>query len=187
MTTPQFEGTTYRLSNEWTEKIPLEDKPINYLEIGAFYGGNVVSVNETYAKHPESKIYVVDPWLNYEAYDEYHKLVMNDVYETFTSNTQHIKEKMVVNRGYSDDELPKLQNDFFDIIYIDGNHDSAYAFADAVLSFAKLKIGGYMIFDDYDLSWTGVLHAVTAFVEYQKSRIEILGVHKNQAFLKKVA
>jgi len=187
MTSPQFEGIKYRLSDEWKEKIPIEDKPINYLEIGAFYGGNVLSVSESYAKHPWSKMYVIDPWDNYEDYDEYENLDMGDVYKVFLDNTKHIKDKLVVTRGYSYDELPKFQNNFFDIIFIDGNHDFTYVLADAILCFAKLKVGGYMIFDDYDLGWMGVLQGVTAFVKYHKSRLEILGVHKNQAFLKKVA
>jgi hypothetical protein len=187
MSIPKFEGIKYRLCDEWNGKIQIEDKPINYLEVGAFYGGNFLSVADSYAKHPWSKLYVVDPWTNYAEYDEYKDLDMETVFDAFTRNIEHIKDKVEICRGSSYEKLPEFQNNFFDIIYLDGNHDFIYVLADAILSFSKLKVGGYMIFDDYDLGWEGVLYGVTQFIEYHKSRIEILGMHKNQAFLKKVA
>ena len=186
MSIPKFEGTKFKLCDEWKEKIPIEDKPINYLEIGVFYGANIVSVADSYAKHPWSKMYAIDPFESYEDYKEYETLDFGKVYETFTENTKHFKEKLVITRGYSYDELPNFQNNFFDIIYIDGNHDFAYVMADAILSFAKLKVGGYMIFDDYDWGWTGVTEGASTFMKYHKSRVESLGVHNGQAFLKKV-
>jgi predicted O-methyltransferase YrrM len=187
MSIPKFEGTKYRLCTEWKEKIPIEDKPINYLEIGAFYGANVVSVAESYAKHPWSKIYVIDPWETYEDYHEYEELNWGNVYKSFTENTKHFKDKLDVTRGYSYDELPKFQNDFFDIIYIDGNHDYAYVLADAILSFAKLKVGGVMIFDDYDYAWLGVCEGVSKFMILHNSRVQSLGAHNGQVLIKKVA
>lgn len=190
MSIPKFEGTKFRLCDEWKEKIPIEDKPINYLEIGAFYGANVVSVAESYAKHPWSKMYVIDPWEKYEDYHDFDfdtTLDFSNVYEKFLDNTQHIKDKLVVTRGYSYDELPKFQNDFFDIIYIDGNHEFTYVMADAILSFAKLKVGGYMIFDDYNTGFPQVCEGASTFMRYHKSRVESLGIHNGQAFLKKVA
>ena len=182
-----FEGTKYRISDQWKEKIQIEDKPINYLEIGAFYGGNLVSVAESYAKHPWSKMYVIDPWETYEDYHEYENINFDNVYKSFCDNTEHFKDKLVVTRGYSYDELPKFQNDFFDMIYIDGNHDYAYVLADAILSFAKLKVGGVMIFDDYDYDWLGVCEAVSTFMVHHNSRVQSLGAHNNQVFIKKVA
>ena len=53
-----FIGTTYRTANNWFDSIALSDYeniPINYLEIGAFYGANLLSVADTYCKHIDSK------------------------------------------------------------------------------------------------------------------------------------
>ena len=39
-----FRGVQYRLANNWFSLIKLDDyksKPINYLEIGVFYGANL--------------------------------------------------------------------------------------------------------------------------------------------------
>ena len=37
-----------------------------------------------------------------------------------------VKDKIIINRGYSNIEIPKFQDEYFDIIYIDGNHESEY-------------------------------------------------------------
>jgi hypothetical protein len=43
-----FKGISYRLANNWFDYIPFQNKSINYLEIGAFYGANLISVANTY-------------------------------------------------------------------------------------------------------------------------------------------
>lgn len=95
-------------------------------------------------------MYCIDPWEDYNDYPEY-KDQQPTIYNTFISNVENsgVKNKIVINRGYSNVELLKFQDDFFDIIYIDGNHEPEYVLEDAVLSFRKLKKNGIMIFDDY--------------------------------------
>jgi predicted O-methyltransferase YrrM len=96
------------------------------------------------------------------------------------------KIKIVINRGYSNAEIPKFQDDFFDIIYIDGNHEPEYVLEDAVLSFRKLKIGGIMIFDDY--GWGGpdlTQRGIDGFLSGYHKRITVLGLQECQVFIKK--
>ncbi len=146
-----FEGVAYRLADNWHNKIPVEYKPINYLEIGAFYGANLFSVERTYCKHPDSRLYAVDPWQDYVDYGEY-KNKQTDIYSTFLRNLDKCpgKDKIHIYRNFSNEQIPKFNDDFFDIIYIDGNHEPEYILEDAVLSFRKLKSGGWLIFDDYN-------------------------------------
>jgi len=97
-----------------------------------------------------------------------------------------IKEKINVRRGYSNVEIPKFQDDFFDIIYIDGNHEPEYVLEDAVLSFRKLKRGGMMIFDDY--GWNGPMmtqRGIDGFLSGYHKRITVLGEINTQVFLRK--
>jgi len=149
-----FEGCSYRMADCWFNSVPIPTHPIRYLEIGTFYGANLFSVGRSYAAHPESKMYCIDPWIDYADYPEY-KHQQETVYDTFMRNleTSGQKEKITVIRGFSHTEIPKFEDDFFDIVYIDGNHEPEYVLEDAVLAFRKLKVGGYMIFDDY--GWGG--------------------------------
>ena len=80
----------------------------------------------------------------------------------------------------------KFDNDFFDIIYIDGNHEPEYVLEDGVLSFRKLKVGRIMIFDDYE--WGGpdlTQRGIDAFLSGYHKRISVLGLIESQVFIKK--
>ena len=74
-------------------------------------------------------------------------------YNTFFSNIEQsgVSNKVVINRGFSHNVLPKLitQNKQYDIIFIDGNHVAPFVLTDSVLSWYLLKNKGIMIFDDY--------------------------------------
>lgn len=185
-----FNGIQWRLSQDyWKEHIPIEDKPIKYLEIGTFYGANVVSVSKTYCKHPDSQIFCIDPWLEdgeYKQLSMLKDLNMNEVYTTFLDNISSFKDKVSIHRGYSEDIIPTFEDNFFDIIYVDGNHDYEWCIRDALLSLPKLKVGGFMIFDDYDPHFKGVIDAVTEIVETYKDSITLLS-NAEQAIIKKIS
>ena len=97
------------------------------------------------------------------------------------------KDKIIINRGYSNKEIPKFDDNFFDIIYIDGNHETVYVLEDAVLSFRKLKKNGIMIFDDYGWYSAHELEkGVDAFLSVYSKRIQNLGIIDHQVFIKKL-
>jgi len=158
------------------------------LEIGTFYGANLLSVGKTYGLNCGSKLYCIDPWEDYDDYPEY-KNQQSNIYSTFLNNVQNsgFKDKIIVNRGYSHTEIPKFENDFFDIIYIDGNHEPEYVLEDAVLSFRKLKVNGIMIWDDY--GWGGAdltKRGIDAFINAYHKRLQYLGMRETQVFVRKI-
>jgi predicted O-methyltransferase YrrM len=159
--------------------------PIKYLEIGTFFGANLFIVANTYGLHPDSELYCIDPWEDYEDYPEY-KDQQNIIYHTFLKNLERSdhKNKIKVRRGYSNNLILNFDNNFFDIVYIDGNHESEYVMEDAVLSFRKLKERGVMIFDDYN--WETVKRGADAFVDAYKNRLNVLGESNNQFFIEKL-
>jgi hypothetical protein len=96
-----FEGAIYRTATNWFPIIPKKDfekKQINYLEIGAFYGANIISVARTYGAHPESKLYCIDPWIDYKDYPEY-KTKQGNIYNTFLRNIENCgqKDKIIIS------------------------------------------------------------------------------------------
>jgi SAM-dependent methyltransferase len=188
-----FKGTTFRLADNWMSYVNVGEyanRPINYLEIGAFYGGNLISVANSYAAHKDSKLHAIDPWEDYDLYDEY-KGHQDIHYNTFLSNVEisGSKEKIVVHRGYSHNELLKFEDEYFDIIYIDGNHNPEFVLEDAVLSFRKLKKNGILIFDDY--GWGGpdmVKRGIDAFLLAYFKRISLIVLdHVTQTIVRKNA
>lgn len=186
-----FNGVQYRLAFNWLPHVELnefKDRPIKYLEIGAFFGANLLSVANTYGAHNDTKLYCIDPWEDYSEYPEY-KGKQPQIYATFLDNIERSgqKEKIEIRRGYSNTEVPKFDDDFFDIIYIDGNHEPEYVLEDAVLCFRKLKVGGIMIFDDY--GWGGpdlTQRGIDSFLSGFRDRIKNLGLRESQMFLRKL-
>jgi predicted O-methyltransferase YrrM len=174
-----FNGTWYgkRPGIDWSNYLQVNG-PINYLEVGVLHGANLLQIAETYAKHPDSKMYCIDPWQDYIEYNEY-KGLQNKSWDTFNSNLNRSihKHKIIVNRGFSHHILPTFENEFFDVIFIDGNHETEFVYKDGVMSFDKLKHGGYMIFDDYDSSgrnWPETKLGIDNFIEEYNDRIKIL-------------
>jgi len=182
-------GFAYGLPHKWP--IPIEDKPIKYLEIGVLCGLNAIAVESLFCKHAESEIYCVDPWdiLNIE----YQNTSAHDVeydhsfnYHQFKTNVARTTREYKFKdfKGFSCDIVPQFQQDFFDIIYIDGNHSCENVLEDAVLSYRKLKSKGYLIFDDY-APGTVTAKGIDAFVECYSRCIEVVDTVGNQLFLRK--
>jgi hypothetical protein len=184
-----FDGIKYRLANNWFHHLAVNEfsgRPIKYLEIGAFYGANLISVAKTYGAHPESKLHCIDPWIDYAEYPEY-KGMQDTIYGKFLKNVAGISNKLVVHRGFSNEKVLTLEDSSFDLIYIDGNHEPEYVLEDAVLCFRKLKRGGFLIFDDY--GWGGpelTKKGIDAFLSGYSKRIVNLGIRDSQVFVKKL-
>jgi hypothetical protein len=113
-----FEGVSYRTANDWAGILPdTQTTPIKYLEIGAFYGANLLSVADTYASHPDSELHCIDPWLDYPEYPEYKNDDKETIYQTFCRNIagspKH--DKIFTHRGFSHIEVQKFEDERFDL------------------------------------------------------------------------
>lgn len=184
----EFQGVTYETADNWRAFVPQSAGAIQYLEIGTFYGANLLSVAKTYASHPDSRMVCIDPWMDYDEYPEY-KGEQDTIYSKFLTNISSISEKLTIHRGFSHDIVHTLPDSHFDIIYIDGNHKPEFVLEDAVLSFRKLKVGGYLIFDDY--GWGGpdlTKRGVDSFRWGYHDRIDqYVGIRGSQVFIKKTS
>ena len=184
LTSVKYTGNLYRGADFWVDYVPVDDKPVKYLEIGTYHGGNAISFALTYGKHNLSEIHCIDPWIDYEEYNEYQDK-QNLNYNNFLSNVinSEISHKFHIHRGFSDIEVQKFKNEYFDIIYIDGNHDPDYVLEDGVLSFRKLKSNGYMIFDDY--GWNDTSIGIDSFIKSYSKKLEVIGCINCQMIIRK--
>lgn len=193
-----YEGIQNSISENWFEYIPLQNHkeiPINYLEIGTYYGANIFSVGRTYGNHPDSKLHCInaDPYRNYNDYPKY--IGKPDyICLEFEENLKKsiMKDKIITHYGRTNVKIPRFENKYFDIIYIssyygNGMNEHHDILQDAILCFPKLKDNGYMIVDDYD--WgesTSRQREIDEFLNACHDRIEILGHHNTQLFVQKV-
>jgi hypothetical protein len=183
---PKLVGPGFRTATNWLSFIrPGPLTPVNFLEIGVFCGHNIVTFERIYGRHPDSRMYGIDPWnLVNKEYDEKFNQTSNYSHCLTNILSTGRAEKFELRKGFSHIELNRLNDDFFDFIYIDGNHNSSNVLEDAILSFRKLKINGYLIFDDYD--WESVKKGVDAFATAYNDKIKWVGITWGQNFFKKV-
>lgn len=83
-------------------------------------------------------------------------------------------------KGRSDLVLRQWQGQPFDFVYVDASHDSPNVLRDSVLAWDLLKIGGVLVWDDYE--WTVMLDpldcprtAIDAFLTVHSRGLEVLG------------
>lgn len=143
--------------------LPDNNLEIHLLEIGSFEGRSSVWFLDNLLTNKKSTITCLDPWMDYSqdgkslnSYDSEEsqwKFGTDKIIDTFLYNIEAsgFSDKVIVERGISTKILPKLlvNENKYDIIFIDGNHVAPFVLMDAVLSWDLLKVGGIMIFDDY--------------------------------------
>ena len=168
-----------------------------FLEIGSFEGMSAIWMLENILTHKDSKLWCIDPgveWTGYLSEKE-----ANNAFERLLSNINKsgFNENVKIIKGKSGDYLARFPKNYFDFIYVDGNHEAEKVLEDAIMSFRILNVGGIMALDDYLLGirWPNSPGAIACnnlpkkaidyFLEIYKGKIEIL--YKDyQVWIKKI-
>ncbi len=124
---------------------------VKILEIGSYEGRATVWLLGNILTHSTARIDCLDifspfaaPWLHPGETDDYEKRFDHNI------KTALAGAKVKKIKSHSHEALRKLEFNRYDAIYIDGSHATPDVLEDGVLSFRLLKVGGIMIFDDYE-------------------------------------
>jgi tetratricopeptide (TPR) repeat protein/predicted O-methyltransferase YrrM len=138
----------YQFTHDWfTHNIPTwaaQLKPfahypnVQALEVGSFEGMSACWLLDHILTHPLARLTCIDRYFQ-------------EKFETNLAQTE-ATAKLIKLLGDSHAVLASLRPDSYDIIYIDGCHLADHVRQDAMLSWQLLKVGGLLIFDDYE--WT---------------------------------
>jgi hypothetical protein len=167
-------------AKEWTgifEAEHLFDKPINILEIGSWEGRSTCFFLH-YLK--SAHITAVDTWQGGDEHSTYTQLTEID--KLFDSNVAQFVDRVTKAQSTSLEYFRKRDSKtLFDVIYVDGSHYADDVMIDALLSFAALKPGGIMIFDDYRwLFYKNMRHnpafPINCFLKMKQGEYTILSV-----------
>ncbi|MEI8365855.1 MAG: class I SAM-dependent methyltransferase [Parachlamydiaceae bacterium] len=134
-------------------------------EIGVSYG--VFAYHVLVPAQP-SKLYLIDPW-------EYG--LQTDVETDPTPAKQDFRDReyegvckafapypnVEIVRMKSEDAAMLFPDNYFDYVYINGEHSYNAVMRDLTNYFPKVKVGGYILGDDY--GWTGIADAVQDFLK----------------------
>ncbi len=117
---------------------------LKYLEVGVFEGSSLFWVLNNILTHESAHAYAID----------FFDLLYHDLITTrkiFEENVKAsgLEKKISFFRDFSHNKLIEFEDNFFDIIYIDGDHDAKIVYQDLFLSRRLLKPGGVLLIDDY--------------------------------------
>jgi FkbM family methyltransferase len=156
----------------WIEHLSsLRDEPLRILEIGAWEGrGSIFLLNF----FPKSHVTCMDIFMlgNETLFDV-------NVTNAYAGRVEKIAARSVVGL----DRLATSQREPFNLIYVDGSHDRDDVMTDSILAWRLLKVGGILIWDDYEIfsAMSGCLiedqnpkPAIDAFLSWRKDELEIL-------------
>ena len=139
------------------------DRKFKILEIGSFEGYSANIFNKIFPGH---EIYCVDPW---SSYSKLGNINFNQIENNFDRNTKNLNIKKF---KMSSNDFFKINEEFFDIIYIDGAHDYQSVLSDANNSIKILRKTGIIFFDDF-LSEVDnkrqIMNAIKVFLESNSS------------------
>lgn len=94
-------------------------------------------------------------------------------YEKLKNDLQNFSN-IFLHKGYSYNILNNFVNEYFDVIYIDADHNYESVKKDLELSYLKIKNNGYICGHDYGHMFPGVIQAVNEFCNGKKIFISYL-------------
>jgi hypothetical protein len=144
------------------------------------------------------ELHLIDPW-KYEQSSTYKEAMYGGKAEggqaEMDARCQAVRQRfdaeirsgrMVIHRDFSNTVLGGFSDDYFDWVYIDGNHLYEFVRQDLELCFKKTKPGGYLTGDDYQAGgwWQGgVKKAVDEFV--REKPVQLLTIYNGKFILRK--
>ncbi|MBW4494065.1 MAG: class I SAM-dependent methyltransferase [Oscillatoria princeps RMCB-10] len=156
---------------------------LQFLEIGSWEGRSTCWLLENILTHESGKITCIDTFEGSVEHKHFEAGYLNSIEERFDFNIAiaGAREKVTKIVGMSQEVMRALPLNCYDTIYIDGSHLPSDVLADAVLSWGLLKVGGLMIFDDYDFEFINspdlnTKIGIDAFLTAFKRKIKILHV-----------
>lgn len=170
----------------------LKGTPAVGIELGSFMGESAEWMLSNIFTHPNSRYVCVD---TFQGSDE-HRIAGIDCSTIEADCRERLAQfgsRVEIECAFSHDALLQRTQYMgqFDVVYVDAAHDAQNVLRDAVLAYEVLKVGGVMIFDDYQ--WAVFSDptlcpkmAVDAFISCYGRQLEVIGMGA-QVAVRKIA
>jgi hypothetical protein len=164
-------------------------------EIGVFRGDFSARILTVACPH---RLHLIDPWkfqpgptyecALYGGVNVQGQPAMDAVHDTVRQRFDREIQagNVIVHRSAADEAAAEFADEYFDWVYIDGNHLYEFVLLDLESYYPKVKAGGFLLGDDYGVEgwWhDGVTRAVGEFA--RRGGCEKLVVRGNQFLLRK--
>lgn len=188
----------------WCEKekakklydIIYELKPSICVEIGVFGGSSLLPQALALKHNNKGTIVGIDPWTNSCAIEEmeneanknwWGSVNLEAVYKKFLEKVKlyEVENFVQVFRNKSSEVVNRFEDNTIDVLHIDGNHCEKLSYADAVDYYPKVRVGGYIFFDDINWSENTKDISTQKGVNYLLQYCEKIGVFGKDCLLMK--
>ncbi len=135
------------------------------------------------------KLYLIDSWTHFSGVKQNEAKSDENYNKTLKRVKNEIESgQVILKKGSSLDVLTEFEDNFFDWIYVDGDHRYEFVKKDLELSYSKVKKNGFITGDDYNNQWgpmkKQVAKAVDEFIN--KDIVEVVQLKNEQFILKKI-
>jgi len=163
---------------EFVHNRNIDNKDLVGVEIGTFRGVNAYAILSFL---PIKMLYLIDPYLEYDEYVEawipnHSQSDFNNDYARAKKRLRKFKDKITFIKMKSEEATVRIPDDL-DFIYVDGNHKYEYVKRDLELYYPKLRKGGILGGDNFEVEFQGIPRAVLEFVD--KMNLKLYGVDKD--------
>jgi len=188
-----YDFTTYWFTpniENWTKYLQhFINQPIKVLEIGSWEGYSTCWLLNNILTNEMAKITCVDTFEgSYSLKQRLDASYFSNIESRFDFNIKQSGAASKVEKivGNSHQVLPTLLPLSYDLAYIDGSHLASDVLLDAELTWRLLKVGGIIIFDDYDMTFDenpsqNTCIGIDAFLNFYSSQIKI--IHKSHQII----
>ncbi len=136
-----------------------ESKAKLCVEIGIFGGSSFIPQALALRDNGEGLAVGIDPWSNDAALEEmendankrwWSNINFDDVYHNFLQklNIYNLESFTKIHRNKSTNLVKDFLDESIDVLHIDGNHCEKLSYEDSINYFPKVKVGGYIFYDD---------------------------------------
>lgn len=128
------------------------------VELGSYKGRSSVAIASVLPA--ESILYCVDHFQGSEEHKQ-SNLDLN-LLKAFTKNIEQfgVKDKISTLSMTTTEAAAKFDPESLDLVLVDAAHDYDSVKADLLNWYPKIKPGGFLLCDDYEVGWPGVMRAV---------------------------
>lgn len=156
---------------------------LRFLEIGLLEGQGTRFFFENYLGSTGTLV-GIDPFIDYSKasvakIQGFDNVINESLLGRFKGNTAEFADRITLHQGLSQDVLPGLEAESFDLAFVDGDHSRDAVAVDARECWRLIKPGGYIVFDDYgwgykDKPETCPKEAIDAFLKEHEDDINIV-------------
>lgn len=161
----------------------LKNNDLIGAEVGVYRGEYSAQIYKYFNKKKFNlNFYLIDQWKTDDKFKEYGSEDLEDAFQNVKKRFQNNKNIKILNQS-SLNASKNFEDEYFDFIYIDANHDYDFVLQDLKLWFPKVKSKGILFGDDYNRPY-GVHRALAEFTHEKKMTVHFTD-NGNQYYLLK--